>query len=80
MFDCLPSDIQQVYWKSTLNDLKVKLRLYLGNKQAEIVQNFQTLSTVVSLAFGKGKKKEKTEMPQTKEQMEAAFNSVFKAK
>lgn len=79
MFDCLPSEVREVYWKCTLNDLKVKLRLYLGEKQASIVQDFQTLAKIVSEAFGSGKKDEKVEVPQTEAQMKAAFNSVFGA-
>lgn len=86
VFDCVPSDIKQVYWKFTLNDLRVKMRLYLGEKQAGIVQNYQSLSLVVSQAMG-GKSKssasranpsnEEALVPQTKNELLASFKGVF---
>jgi hypothetical protein len=48
----------------------------MGHQQALIIQNFQTLATIVSQAFG-GKKENKPTMPQTKEELEASFRSVF---
>jgi len=78
VFDCVPSNILQVYWKNTLNDIKVKLRLYLGQRQAEIVQDLQNMSIVASRLFG-GEKSDKGDAikPQTKAEMENAFKSVF---
>lgn len=81
MFDCLPSDIRQVYWKCTRNDLKVKLRLYLGQQQAHIVQSHEVLATVVSQAFGGGKSRKAPEdeapAPKTQVEMHNAFKDVF---
>lgn len=84
VFDCAPSNIEQIYWSYTLRDIKVKLRLYLSERQATHVQNYQTLAKVVSQALGGGKTgKEGTpdlsdvEVPTTKEGLQAAFNSVF---
>jgi len=48
----------------------------LGREQALISQNFQTMAILVSQAFG-GKKKDKAVVPQTKEELEASFRSVF---
>lgn len=86
MFDCVPSDIQEVYWKYTHNDIKVKLRLHLGKEQAHIAQDFQTIALIVSQAFGDGKKPKGSSKsgskpdvfePSTAEEMRTAFNSVF---
>jgi len=48
----------------------------MGREQALIIQNFQTLATIVSQAFG-SEKKNKATVPQTKEELEASFRSVF---
>lgn len=86
MFDCVPSDIQEVYWKYTQNDIKVKLRLHLANEQAHITQDFQTIALIVSQAFGDGKKSKGTKgggrqsdafEPTTAEEMRTAFKNVF---
>jgi len=76
IFDSVPSELSQIYWRYTLNDIKVKLRLYVGHTQASIVQDFQTMAIIVSQAFGGGKKKEVYE-PKTKADLELAFGSVF---
>lgn len=80
MFDCVPSNLPELYWKYTRNDFKVKLRLYLGCSQARIVQDYQSLAKVVSEAFGgstQSKVDENTLVPKTKEEMQAAFKGVF---
>lgn len=82
MFDCPPSNLPEVYWKFTRNDLKVKLRLYLGERQAQILQNYQSLGLVVSQALGGSKGKQDkfhtdAEVPRTKEEMLQAFKSVL---
>lgn len=76
MFDSVPSDLDEIYWRCTLKDIRVKLRLYLGHQQALIVQNFQSMSIIVSQAFG-GKKKDKPVEPKSKAELELAFRSVF---
>jgi hypothetical protein len=53
----------------------VKLRLYVGHRQALIVQDFQVMATILNQAFG-GKKKEVAQ-PKTKAELELAFGSVF---
>lgn len=76
MFDSVPSDLDEIYWRCTLKDIRVKLRLYLGHQQALIVQYFQSMSIIVSQAFG-GKKKDKPAEPKSKDELELAFRSVF---
>lgn len=76
VFDSVPSEADEIYWRYTLKDIRVKLRLFLGKHQALIVQDFQTLSTIVSQAFG-GKKKSNVQEPKTKEEFDLAFRSVF---
>ena len=75
MFDSIPSDLDQIYWRCTLNDIKVKLRLYLGSRQASFYQDFQTIAMIVSQAFG-GKKKDVAK-PQTVDELKSAFGSIF---
>lgn len=81
MFDCVPSNLPELYWKYTLNDFKVKLRLHLSCRQAEIVQEYQTLSLIVSGAFGGTSKSNEpsddVKVPQTENEMIAAFNNMF---
>lgn len=48
----------------------------MGREQALIIQNFQSMATIVSQAFG-GKKENKPVEPKTKEELEASFRSVF---
>jgi len=77
VFSVVPSETTEIYWRYTLKDIRVKLRLFMGNQQALIVQQFQTMATIVSQAFGSGKNKSDTIKPQTKEELTAAFGSVF---
>jgi hypothetical protein len=65
-----------VFWDVTLNDIKVKVKLYIGQQQAQIVQQFQTLEKVVSLAFGPGEK-EKPKEVQSKDELKTKFSAVF---
>jgi len=82
-FDCLPSNLQEVYWSFTLEDLKVKLRLYVGERQASILQEFQSLSLVAAQAVGGNSKGSKSNsnhdvvVPKTAQEMQGAFMSVF---
>ncbi|MDB2579626.1 hypothetical protein N9Y00_11510 [Tateyamaria sp.] len=78
-FDCVPSELNRLFWRFTRNDLSIKIRLYLGQKQAEALQDFQNIALVASQLFG-GKKNEeakKVETPQTEGEMLSAFANVF---
>lgn len=77
VFDSIPSDLDQIYWRCTLNDIKVKLRLYLSSRQAAFVQDYQTIALIVGQAFGSKKNKVDAVKPQTAEELKAAFGSVF---
>lgn len=81
MFDCVPSSIQEVYWKFSRNDFKVRLRLYVGERQAEVVQNYQTMGMILSQAFsaksGSDTSSGEDVVPQNKAEMTAAFKGVF---
>jgi hypothetical protein len=77
VFDSVPSELDQIYWRFTLNDIKVKLRLHLGHQQALIVQEFQTIALIVGQAFGSKKNKAKVSEPSSAEELQAAFGSVF---
>lgn len=79
MFEVLPSTTSEVYWKYTFNDIRVAIRLYLGRKQASFVQDFDTMATIVSQAFGGGGKKKSggkdgsKKQVKSKAEMRAAF-------
>ena len=78
MFDSIPSELDEIYWRCTLNDIKVKLRLHLSRQQALIYQDYQTLALIVGQAFGSsGKSKANVQKPGTVEELKAAFGSVF---
>lgn len=56
----------------------MRTRLKLGSKQADVVQNFQSLAMVVSQALGGGGETKKlAPEPKTKAEMVASFHSVF---
>jgi len=78
VFATIPSELDEIYWRCTVKDIKVKMRLYLGRHQALIVQDFQNLATIVSQAFG-GKKSsaDNAVKPQSADELKAAFGSVF---
>lgn len=74
-FDEVPSRAMELVWKYSATDLKVKVRVKLGSKQAEILQNYQTLALIISQAFGGTKKSDN--VPKSKQELEAALNSVL---
>jgi hypothetical protein len=45
-----------LFWSITYYDIQTKLRLYIGEKQLLVNQQFQVMSQVVNLAFGGGPK------------------------
>jgi hypothetical protein len=80
-FDTIPSDITRVFWKVTRNDIRVKVRLYLGERYARIIQDYQSYSLATSYIFG-GKSKKRSsvndeDIPKTAAQAKMAFKSVF---
>jgi len=81
VFDCVPSDIRQVYWQYTQNDLRVRIRLYLGQRQAGIVQSYQTLAKVAGDLFSDNKRPSadtgNADIPKTRDEAIAQFSSVF---
>lgn len=59
----------------------MKLRLYLSQKQAELLQGYQSLCIVASHLFGKSEGTKKSEGDfgevKTKGELEMAFKNVF---
>lgn len=77
-FDEVPSNLLKVYWKVTREDIKVKLRLYLGQRHALILQDYQSMALVASNALGGGSKvQDEEDAPQTWAEAQMAFQSVF---
>ena len=68
---------------NTVLDIETMTKLKVGERQAQIVQDFQSLACVVSQALGGSTEKAtKTEdpnilRPQTEAEFHAAFNAVF---
>ncbi len=51
-FGVVPSDLREVFWAHTLNDIRTKIRLYVGAKHAELLQHFCSMQLLMSKAFG----------------------------
>lgn len=53
--------------------------IYLGQRQALVVQEFQTLAEIMQMAFGSGdsKGKEDIPVPQNSAELTKAFGKVF---
>lgn len=83
VFDCVPSNQREVFWKYTLNDIRVRLKLYLGEKQSEALQTYESLVLVAGQLFGDGKKSkskassENEEVVSTKEGIAAKMKELF---
>lgn len=79
VYQTAPSVVSEVYWKYTLNDIRVAIRLHLGRQQALIVQDFDTMATLLSQAFG-GKKSKKggaKKVAKSKADMQQAMKGMF---
>lgn len=75
----MPSELEPLFWRYTHQDLTTRLRLFLGEKQAEAIQAYQSLALVAGQIFGSEKKgsKPEAEVPQTAAELQVAFNAVF---
>jgi hypothetical protein len=69
--------LPEVYWKYTLNDIRVATRLYLGRQQALIVQDFDTMAILLSQAFGSKKKSGKVNKVKSKAGMQQALKGLL---
>lgn len=76
----MPSNLPTLYWKYSFNDVKTKLKLYLGREQALVIQSYDTLALLVEQAFGDGKPstpEPAVRVASTLTEMQAAFGSMF---
>lgn len=77
------SNRREVFWKYTLKDIKVQLKLYLGEKQSEAIQTYESLILVAGQIFGDGKKgksrpqKGDRDTAQTKGEIAAKMKEIF---
>lgn len=57
----------------------MKVKNFLGHRQALILQEFQTLAEIMSMAFGDGssKQEKKAPVPQNSEELTRMFGAVF---
>lgn len=71
-FNAVPSQLhREIFWNVTLSDIKTKVKLYIGEQQAKIIQDFQSMMEVMSLAFGDGSKKQDREVEKPKSAADA---------
>lgn len=83
VFDLVPSQLPRMYWQYSLNDIKVKLKLYLGRQQALIMQQYDTLALLINQAFGSSSSSGKPGNPPTErtvgtfDEMKTAIASIF---
>ena len=81
VFDVVPSELRKLYWKYTLNDIKVRLKLYLGREQALILQSYDTMALLINQAFGGTSTKEasppKEQAAGTLAEMTKSFAGMF---
>ena len=62
VFDTVPSKLwSELFWQITYDDIRTKIRIYVGQKQSHYLQEFQIFTKVVSMAFGGEKNKTNTE-------------------
>lgn len=67
-----------MFYGVTLEDLRTKIKLHVGQQQALIVQQFQTLEKVVGLAFGPAEKgRDLPPEVQSKDELKSKFAAVF---
>lgn len=80
VFGVSPSKTGTIKWTNSLRDIEVRTKLKVGENQARIVQDYQTLISVVSEAFGGGDKTSDTsagKSPSTVAELTNSFNAVF---
>lgn len=76
----VPSQLYaDLYWRATYDDIKCKVKLHIGEKQARIVQDFDTLGKILSMAFGsgEGEKKQEVKVPQSAAELRSVFNQMM---
>jgi hypothetical protein len=73
-----------LYWQYSLADIRVKLKLHLGQQQALIMQQYDTMALLLNQAFGNGGGAQTSKSPTTTErsagtldEMKAAFAGIF---
>jgi hypothetical protein len=64
-----------VYWTHSLKDLRTALNLKVGHQQSLILQEYQTISSLLALVFG-GKSSQPKPL-QSFDEAAAAFGAVF---
>lgn len=80
VFDEVPSNLSEVYWKYTLVDIKMKLKLYLGQQQSIAVQYYESLMLVAGQIFGDSKSSPppaSKKVAKTKSEIQTGFAEIF---
>lgn len=75
-FDKVPSQLWSMFWTITYYDIQTRLRLFVGERQLMVNQQFQMMSQVVSLAFGGSSKEETSAAPKTGAEALAMFGTL----
>jgi len=51
-YGCSKSELREVYWRDTFEDIQLKLRFKVGEKQVEGSQMYEAIANVASQIFG----------------------------
>lgn len=84
-FNVKPSRLRKVYAKYSMGDVRMTLRLFLGNKVHTFTQDYQTMAMLLSQVFGSGEgsaepARKVPEPVKTLAEFEHSFKKVFGAK
>lgn len=72
----VPTELPRLLWSRTKKDITMATQLKIGERQAMVMQDYQTIGALLSEAFG-GSSEPKDETPQTFEQATAALSAVL---
>lgn len=74
----MPSQLDDLYARVSYRDLKTKIRLRAGEKTADTLQAYETLTIVVARALGGGEPTEsEAPVPQTSAELETVMARIL---
>lgn len=79
MFQRVPSNLSEVFWLYTLADIKMSLKLYLGQEQSRAVQYYESLLEVAGHIFGSKKSSGGTQSVSTENRKTASTTKEIMA-
>ena len=79
-FDILPSQLLELYWRVSYQDIRYKIKIVISEKLAGHTQNFENLIVAIDRVFNgseESSSEPKAKPAQTWEQAQAAALAVF---